>query len=148
MYWNTKPYSKHLGQISFITLNFSLFERKYETLQIRVVSALCNQIFIFLLENLWTTTQSGIYKDKQISNHAIKWNEFLVFRNFKIFKLQIMYHWPVLIVSVYYSTEVRRSTSILGANGVFDLLPWNLKIRNNVYTFWQNSRKKSFKEKQ
>lgn len=59
-----------------------------------------------------------------------------------------MYHWPVLIVSVYYSTEVRRSTSILGANGVFDLLPWNLKIRNNVYTFWQNSRKKSFKEKQ
>lgn len=107
-----------------------------------------HQIFIFLLENLWTTTQSGIYKDKQISNHAIKWNEFLVFRTFKIFKLQIMYHWPVLIVSVYYPTEVRRSTSILGANGIFDLLPWNLKIRNNVYTFWQNSRKKSFKEKQ
>lgn len=102
---------------------------------------------MFLLENLWTITRSGIYKDKQISNHAIKWNEFLVFRTFKIFKLQIMDHWPVLIVSVYYPTEVRRSTSILSANGYFDLLPWNLKIRNNVYTFWQNWRKKSFKEK-
>ena len=123
---NTIPYPRHLGQISFIILNFPLFERKYETLQIRVVSALCSQIHSCFY---WKTSEQlhevGYIK---ISRYLIifaysSWNEFLVFRTFKIFKLQIMDHWPVLIISVYYPTEVRRSTSILGANGYFDLLP-------------------------